>query len=157
MAASVVNTPATSVTSADVTMSLTIANLFATAVPIQGFAPDEATDIPEIVTAEEMMGVDGFFTAGFVFVPFVQTIVLMADSPSFSIFDQWQAVSRGAPNTYWASETLIMPGINTAYTFTQGVLTRYKPAPDVRRLLQPRRYEIRWGGFSAAPYQSTAS
>jgi hypothetical protein len=104
-----------------------------------------------------MMGVDGFYTAGFVYMPFPQTIVLMADSPSFSIFDQWQAASRGAPNTYWATGTVIMPGINTIYTLTQGVMTKYKPAPDVRRLLQPRRYEIMWGGFSAAPYQSIAS
>lgn len=141
-----------SVGAADVVLTLDIPGVLTGGpVQIQGFATDEAFDIPAIKSAEVMMGVDGILSAGFVFVPIPQQISLQADSASNDIFDAWWTQQQSTRATYQASGLIKMPQILTKYTLVQGTLTLYKPIPHAKRLLQPRNFEITWGGFAPAP------
>ncbi len=139
------------VTSADVILTLTIPLLFPVPQQIQGFATDEAFDIPAIKSAEVMMGVDGVLSDGFVFVPFVQTISLQADSASNLFFDTWWTQMQATKSTYRASGLIQMPSIASKYGLVQGSLTGYKPIANVKRLLQARTHEITWAKFLPAP------
>jgi len=139
------------VTAADVGLFLSIPLLFPTPQQIQGFANDDAFDIPQIKSAEVMIGVDGVLSAGFVFVPFVQSIALQADSASNLFFDTWWTQMQATKSTYQCAGLIKMPSISTKYSLLTGFLTGYKPIPPVKRLLQPRTHEITWQTFYPAP------
>lgn len=139
------------VTAADAVLTISIPLLFPTPQQIQGFATDEAFDLPQLKSAEVMMGVDGVLSAGFVFVPIPQSIALQADSESNNLFDVWWAQMQASKATYQASAQMILPAIGKKYTLRQGTLTGYKPMPGVKKLLQPRQYEITYAGFAASP------
>jgi hypothetical protein len=124
------------------------------AVQIQGFATDEAFDIPAIKSAEVMMGVDGIMSSGFVFVVIPQTITLQGDSASNAIFDAWWTQMVSSLTTLPASGLIKTPSILMKYTLGNGILTSYKPISNVKKLLQPRTFEITWQGFAPAPVTS---
>lgn len=139
------------VTAADVVLTLNIPLVFPSPQQIQGFANDEVFDIPALKSAETMMGVDGILSVGFVFVPVIQTISLQADSASNLTFDAWWAQMQATKQTYLASGLIKLPSVATKYTLVGGALTSYKPAPNAKRLLQPRSYEITWQSIAPAP------
>jgi len=139
------------VTAADVGLFLSIPLLFPVPQQIQGFGNDDAFDIPQIKSAEVMIGVDGVLSAGFVFVPFVQSITLQADSASNAFFDTWWTQMQATKTTYQAAGLIKMPSISTKYGLVTGFLTGYKPIPPVKRLLQARTHEITWEKFYPAP------
>ena len=139
------------ISAAGVVLTLSIPIVFPTGQQIQGFANDEVFDIPQIKSAETMMGVDGILSVGFVFVPVIQTISLQADSASNLIFDQWWAQQQANKTSYLASGLILIPSVGAKYTLNGGVLTGYKPAPNAKKLLQPRTYEITWQGIAPAP------
>lgn len=140
------------VTAADVVYSLNIPLVFpAGPVQIQGFATDEVLDIPQIRSAETMMGVDGVLSVGFVFVPVPQTVSLQADSASNDVFDAWWSQMQATQQSYLATATILMPSINKKYNLSGGILTGYKPLANAKKLLQPRTYEITWESIAPAP------
>ena len=139
------------ISAAGVVLTLSIPIVFPTGQQIQGFANDEVFDIPAIKSAEVMMGVDGVLSSGFVFVPIPHTISLQADSASNDVFDTWWTQMQATKATYLASGLIKLPSISTKWTLSNGVLTSYKPAPNAKRLLQPRSYEITWQGLAPAP------
>ena len=140
-----------SVTSADAILTLAITPLFPVPQQIQGFASDDAFDLPQLKSAETMMGVDGVLSAGFVFVPIPQSISLQADSASNNFFDTWWTQMQAGKTTYQASGIIIYPSIGKKYSLLQGTLTGYKPLAAAKRLLQPRQFEITWARFAPAP------
>jgi hypothetical protein len=44
-----------------------------------------------------------------------------------------------------------LPGLQTRYVMTNGYLTGWKPAPDVKKIVQPRHYEITWAKIIPQP------
>lgn len=140
-----------SVTAADAVLAITIPLLFPIPQQIQGFATDEAFDIPQIRSAEVMMGVDGVMSDGFVFTPFVQSISLQADSASNLLFETWWAQMQATKSTYRCGGLIKLPSVSRKYGLVSGVLTGFKPISNVKRLLQPRTHEITWQTFVPAP------
>ncbi len=140
----------TTITAASIVLTITVDSYSPAPQTIQGFSPDNVTDGEAQTIAEGMMGVDGYFTAGFYNVPFVQTIELMGDSPSCAFFDGWyaaqQVLNGGAGDILYATTGIIMyPGLGKKITASKGVLTSYKPVPAGQRLLRPRPFTITWG------------
>jgi hypothetical protein len=140
-----------SITAASAIVSIGIPLLFPTPQQLQGFAPDAVFDIPAIKSAEATIGVDGKKSAGFVFVLVPIQYMLQADSNSNSFFDTWHAQNTAAQDDYAASGLILVPSIGTKYILTNGSLTEWKPGPDAKKLLQPRRHEITWESIQAAP------
>ena len=140
-----------SITGANATFLLAIATLFPAPQQLQGFAADDVFGSDPIDSTEFLMGVDGFMSSGFVFVPVRMSVHLQADSPSNFIFDTWYSAQQVARDVFPASATVLLTAIGTKYTLQNGVLTSYKPTSDAKKLLQPRTHTITWNSISPAP------
>lgn len=139
------------ITGATATLTLAIPPLFVAPQRIQGFAPDDAYNVVQIESVETMMGVDGVLSAGFVFKPIEQEIMLQADSESNRIFDVWWTQMVVAKTTYQANGVLALPAVGVKFILTGGYLTSYTAAPQAKKLLQPRRFRVTWNMIAPAP------
>lgn len=140
-----------SITSANAVLALSQATLFPTPVQLQQFAADDIYDMAAVQVVEELMGVDGVLSFGFVFVARVQNITLQADSLSNSFFDTIAQQQIAAKDVYPLNGIIRLPGIGTQFTMSNGALRNYSPAPDAKRVLQPRRYTIVWNSVAPGP------
>ncbi len=139
-----------SITSSNATLMMTISIIFPTPEQIQNFATDDVTDVDEVESAQTMRGVDGKLSGGFVYADIKQSIILMADSPSIDIFDQWYNAQVANRTTYTADAILLLD-VGKKWTFTKGFLKGYKPIPQAKKLLQPQRFNIEWETVVSAP------
>jgi hypothetical protein len=133
-----------SITAANAVLMISIPGLFPVPQQIQGFAADDVYDVEAIESAEVSMGVDGRMTAGFVYVPVKQSFTLQADSASAFIFDTWWATQQQAKDVFYASGSTVLPSLGSKWIQTKGALTSFKPVPDAKKLLQPRKFTITW-------------
>jgi hypothetical protein len=140
-----------SITAANVVVMLSVPPLFSTPQQIQGFGQDDVFDVPQIKSVDTLMGVDGNLSAGYVFVEIPWNFTLQADSLSNLVFDTWWTQMQAGQVTYAASGLIRVPGTSTKYTLVNGYLTGYKPAPDAKKLLQPRKYMITWNTIAPSP------
>ena len=141
-----------SLTAANAVIVLTISGLIDTPFQLQQFAADDVTDLDSVQRGEFLMGVDGHLTGGYVNVMYPQRVVLMADSPSISIFETWSANQNADTDLFWADGTITLPAVNKKYQLTRGGLRDYKPVPDVKKIIQPQAFTILWESVSPAPY-----
>lgn len=139
-----------SITGANAAFILTIPSVFPAPQQLQNFAADDVFDTEPLESAEVLMGVDGKMSGGFVFVPVKQVIALQADSPSNSLFDAWWASQQVAKAIFEAQGVVILTDLGTKWVLVNGVLTTYPPIPNVKKLLQPRRFGITWESVSPA-------
>ena len=133
-----------SITSANAQILLSIPSLFPIPQALQGFAAEDVFDVDPIEPVEDIMGVDGILSAGFVFVPVHQNFALQADSPSIFIFDTWWTAMQIAKDVYFATATILLPGLGKKWACNTGILKSYKPMPDAKKVLQPQRFRITW-------------
>lgn len=140
-----------SITSANAVYMLSISSLYVIPQQIQGFSADDIFSTDPLESAEVMMGVDGVLSAGFVYVPIKQSIMLQADSASNDIFDYWWTAQQQQKDIYFANATVTLISIGTKYQLTNGVLSTYPPIPDAGKTLKPRRYAITWERVTPSP------
>ena len=140
-----------SITSANSIFMLTITGLYAVPQQLQGFAAEDIFDTEDIDTSEEIMGADGKLSAGFIFVPIKQSVMLQADSVSNALFESWYAAEQAAREKYFAQGIVQMPSIKRTYQMKNGVLKSYKPIADAKKVLQPRKFGIVWESVTGAP------
>jgi hypothetical protein len=140
-----------SITSSNANLTLGVTGLFPVAQKMQGFAADNIYDTEALEQAETMMGVDGILSGGYVYNPVSQGISLMADSPSVAFFDSWIAAMRQAGEIYTAFGVTFLPGTNRKYAHTKGFLVSAPIMPDAKKVLQPRKFTIRWESVLPAP------
>ena len=138
-------------TGANAVIMLGINVLYPQAVQIQGFATDDVTATQPIPSAETLMGVDGNLSGGFVYVAVPWTITLQADSPSNAIFDTWWSQQQLNRDLYWAFGTVQITSLGSKFTLSKGGLVQYTPMPDIKKLIQPRRYSINWNSILPTP------
>ena len=139
------------ITSANAVLVLSQTILFPAPVQIQQFAADDIYDMDQVRTIEALMGVDGVLSFGFMWAARMQNITLQANSPSNAFFDTINGQQEAAQDAYPLSGQITLPGITTKFAMINGGLTAYKPAPDAKRVLQPRRYQITWNRVIPAP------
>jgi len=140
-----------SITSSNAIIQLVIPEVFPAPMQLQQFSADDVFGTDALVPAEIVMGVDGHQSAGFVYVSTKQNFTLMADSPSNDVFDLWWGASQAAGEVITANAVIVLKSIGRKYQMTKGVLSSYAPAPDAKRTLQQRRFEITWERFSPSP------
>lgn len=140
-----------SITGANAVIMLSIPGLFPIPQQLQGFAVDDVFDTDQIVSAETMMGVDGKLSAGFVFVPVTQNYSLQADSESIFLFDTWWSVQQQSRDIFRATGIITLDAVFKKWTLIRGVLSGYKPIPDVKKLLQPQKFAIIWETMIPTP------
>ena len=132
------------ITSANAAIVITCPGVLIAPSQLQGFAADDIFDVDPLEIAETMMGVDGYLSAGVVFNPVVQSYTLMAGSPSTPVFDQIYTQSRSNEAIYFIQASVKLLSIGMKYNLINGVLVTYPPIPSAKKLLQPRKFTIRW-------------
>lgn len=138
----------TTLTSANSVLMLGVGLVFPIPQKIEGYATDDAFAFDAVQTAQAVMGVDGYMSAGFTPQPVIQTITIMADSPSKFIFEAWLAAMKTSREVFYSNGSLSIPSIERKYTLQRGVLTQAPPVPTARALLQPMTYQITWQNVS---------
>jgi hypothetical protein len=138
------------ITAANAVLTLSIAGLYPSPQHLQGFSADDVFDTESIDTAETQMGVDGKLSAGFVYVPVDWSITLMADSASNDIFDNWFSSQQAARAPYFATASVTLPSVGKKWAMTNGVLVKFPPMPNAKKVLQPRKFTIRFESISPA-------
>jgi hypothetical protein len=139
------------ITAANSIFWLRIPLLYDVAERLFGWAADDVFTIDAVSPTEVMMGVDGRLSGGFVHVEKRMSLSLQADSPSNLIFENWYRMQTHYQEVCLCEATVVLPAINRTYTMSRGFLTGYPITPDVRRVLQPRRYQITFGRTEFAP------
>lgn len=140
-----------SLTAPNARILLSISGLYTVPQELQGFAADDVTDLQSVNSAEISMGVDGKLSGGYVHIVIPQGIMLQADSDSNDLFDTWFTSQQAAGELFYASGIIRLPSVSKSYALTRGILTGFTPMPAVKRVLQPRKYEITWQSILPAP------
>ena len=97
------------------------------------------------------MGVDGKYSAGFIFKEVAQEYSLQADSDSNAIFDDWYAFEQANLVKIPCFGTTLIPAIKTQWAMTRGFLMSYTPIVAAGKILKMRKYEIRWNLVAPQP------
>lgn len=140
-----------SITAANAIITLTIPGVFSTPQQLQNFSVDDIADVDTLVVAETMMSVDGVLTGGYVFNKVKYVYTLQADSPSVFVFDQWKLAQDSSEDTLPANGLMILKSLGTKWKWTRGFLTEWSPAPNVKKLLQPRKFSVEWQSVVPQP------
>ena len=140
-----------SITSANSILLLGVTGLFTVPQQLQGFGADDAYSIDPVENSEVIMGVDAIMSYGWVPQIKVMHVNLQADSASNTFFEAWYAAQEAADEIYPAFGTIVQPGVNRSYILTNGVLSSYSPIADSKKVLQPRKFQIKWAVTLGAP------
>jgi hypothetical protein len=135
---------ARTITSANSVFLLAVPGVFTAPVQLQEYAADEAFDTEAVDVAETQIGVDGTGVAGWVPHEFMMTISFLASSQSVDLFEEWNRQNDSIQEIYYASGVIRLPAVHKQVTLARGVLRRFSPQPNVRRVLQPRVFTITW-------------
>jgi hypothetical protein len=140
-----------SLTSANSVLMIGVAGLYTVPQQLQGFAEGDMYDMDTIDNAEVVMGADGFMSSGWI--PQIKTmnVMLQADSASNSFFEAWYAAEEAAREIYNAFATISQPGVKRSYALTNGVLVGYSPMASAKKILQPRKFSIKWNYVVGVP------
>jgi len=139
------------ISSANSVLMLGVTGLFTAPQQLQGFAQDDMYSMEAVETKEVMMGADGNLSAGYI--PQIKTmnVTLQADSSSNTFFEAWYAAEEQAQAVFAAFGTVVQPSVSKAYTLTKGVLSNYTPLAEAKKVLQPRKFQIKWQVTIGAP------
>lgn len=135
---------ANTVTSANVSFFLSIANVASTAVQLQQFAVDDAFLFENVDAAEVQVGVDGYGVGGFVPRAPMMPIRFLSPSPSATLFDNWLAAQDQIGDLLYAAGVLTYPSVSLKFTLYRGTLLRTNTAPPARKILGFREYTVQW-------------
>lgn len=138
-------------TAANAVITFTIPGVFNTPQQLQGFAADDIFSSDPIEVGEGSMGVDGIYSAGFVFKEIAQKYNLQADSDSNFIFDSINAYEKANLVKVPIEGLTSLPGLGTKWGMSRGFLMMYTPIPAAGRIVKPRSYEIRWNTVAPQP------
>lgn len=133
-----------SLTASNSVITLSVSGIFSAPQQLKGFSADDILGTENIVPAETLMGVDGVLSGGFVNVPTKQNYTLQADSQSNSFFDTLYGQQKAAQDVFPISGLISMPALGYKWIMVKGFLTGYMPMPDLKKLAQPRKFEITW-------------
>lgn len=140
------------ITSANAVLAIAVSGVFSSPVQIQGFAVDDAFESEAVDQAEVQMGVDGYMSAGKVWVPYKMTIMLLANSPSIQeVFEPWRQYQDANSDVFRADGSISLPSVGMVYTLNNGYLTQAIPFPAAKKVLQPVKYEITWQNIISNP------
>ena len=131
------------ITSADAVFIIAVPDL-AIVHQLQGFAADAAFDIAEQDVAQNILGVDGKKSSGWIPQLYTQAVHLQADSDSIGVFDAIYQFQNTNKTVYSITGTVTYTATGKSYALRNGTLTSYKPFADAKTVLQPQDFSIVW-------------
>ena len=141
---------AKSLTAANAIITLGATGLFPVAQQIQGFAADDVFDAEALDSAEAVMGVDGRLSGGWIPNPVKIGFSVQADSDSVDFFETLYQSQQQARDLYYLFGSVYLKATEKKYTLVKGIMTNYKPLPDAKKILQPRKFMITFESVSQA-------
>ena len=141
---------ASTITSANAVVTITVPGLFNTPVQLQGFSTDKAWDAAAVVVTESQIGVDGRKTAGLVFNQIKQTFSFQADSPSVAVFEKIYSSMKTANDVYYIDGNIFLQGTSQNYHCIKGTLEDYNSMASAGKVLAAREFSISWGSIAAS-------
>ena len=136
--------PGLTITSANSTALITIPTVTTIATQLSQFFVDEAFSTEDVDVSEEQVGVDGYGVAGQIPNAQPQTFSFLASSNSCPLFDAWRQAENTLNDKIYASMTIDIPSVQLRLSMGMGVLKRYSPAPNVRKVLDRRSFGLVW-------------
>lgn len=123
-------------TVANSSIVLTVEGLYPNGVPLTGYAADNVFEAAAVENGEFSMGIDGNYSAGYVFNPIPFTLTFQADSPSVQVLQEiWQR-EQSIRDKLRTGLTVALPSANLRYVLRNGFMQSYQ-APSGQRILQP--------------------
>lgn len=132
------------ITSANATFLLTVAQVYPGGVNVIGFDVDNAFAAQEIDVAETQVGVDGYGVAGFRPAEVPMDVRVLAASPAIVVMENWLMSEYQLNDKLPASLIITLPSIGRKYACQYGVLMRASTMSEVRRVLAGRPFRLNW-------------
>lgn len=139
------------ITAATAQFSLSVVGLFPTPILLKGYGADDAFLGEALENAEVVMGIDAKMSLGWVPNPVKVAVVFQPDSPSIDLFNAWGVAQQGAKEVFIANATIYIPATTYKYALTKGALVNWKPLPELKRIIQPQRYEMTFESIVGGP------
>jgi hypothetical protein len=130
-------------TAANSVITLSCAGIYDAPVNMQGFGADDVFEVGSLKQVETVMGVDGTFSAGFIFNEVDWGLTLEPNSLSIIFFDTIMAQQQAAIEVYPITGTILLPSIRTSYILDTGYLVDSPPMPSAKKILQPRKFNLK--------------
>jgi len=140
-----------SLTAVNSIIVLSVAGVFPQGQQLSGYSADDVFDVDQIDVAETSMGIDGLLSGGLIYTVIPWSISLQANSPSNDVFDQWYAYQKTVGDVAVASMQVALPGLGYKWVYSNGFLKKYSVAPNVKKIVQPRKYTIEWNTIGVSP------
>lgn len=141
---------AATLTNANSVVSITTEILYPQAQRLQGYATDDAFESGTVENGEFLMGIDGIFSAGFVYNAVELTITLQADSPSIPIFENIYQYEQSNRTKLQQDLTVTTLATSRRYDYKQGYVVSYK-APAGKKILQPAVIVLQFARLQPSP------
>lgn len=137
-------------TVANSSIVLTVEGLYPNGVALTGYAADNVFETPAVENGEFSMGIDGNYSAGYVYNPIPFTLTFQADSPSVKILQEiWQR-EQSIRDKLRAGLSIALPSANLRYGLRQGFMQSFQ-APSGQRILQPAVAVFTFGRLEFTP------
>lgn len=136
--------PSQTITSANAVFTLTVPGIFPAPIQLQAYSADRAWQTDNQETTESQIGVDGVKASGWVPAMVKQTVTLLANSPSRSLFNAIARAQKANHDAIVFQGTIVLPSTGESYSCINGTLKSYKPLQDAAKVLGPTDYEIEW-------------
>lgn len=142
---------ARNITAANATIFITAPDVFGAPQQLQGFSTDNIYDSDAIEPVETMMGVDGVLSGGYTPKAVDQVFMIQSDSATIDFFEGIQSWQQQNLGVEVLSGTTLLLGPQKFYTMPKGFLVAYQALPPAHKVLQARRFTIRWQNVYASP------
>lgn len=129
----------TNITSANSALRIVVPEFYPGGFDVDDYAADSMFETVALEMAEDLMSADGKYHAGFVFNPTELTLSLTPTSSAATRFDNWYAAQRAAITIFACNAILSIPALEAKYSFVNGVLYSWPPAPVGQRILGARQ------------------
>lgn len=132
------------ITSANSIFILTVPGLYPSGIQLQGYSAERAWQSEAQETTESQIGVDGQKASGWVPAMIQQTVALLANSKSRSVFNNIARLQRANRDALVFQGSITLPSTGESFACINGTLKNYKPLPDAAKVLQPVDFAIEW-------------
>ena len=141
----------TDLTAANAVIMLTAPGVFNAPFQLQEFAADDIFNSGTIEAGEGSMGVDGNYSAGFVYKEVSQEYNLQGNSPSNAFFDNLYAYEQANLTKIPLNGLTMLTGLGTQWVMTRGFLMTYTAIVSAGKIVKPRKHSIHWNKVAPQP------
>lgn len=132
------------ITTANSIFILTVPGLYPSGIQLQGYSAERAWQTEAQELTESQIGVDGQKASGWVPTMVQQTVALLANSKSRTVFNNIARLQKANRDAVVFQGSITLPSTGESFSCLNGTLKNYKSLPDAAKVLQPIDFAIEW-------------